>query len=96
MIKVTALQNVRIAVNQVVPQHAIPLRRIPPFREQTVTLEMRAGDSREDISLVYGLVPAGESACDANSISHLAAIPHPMNVGENVEFEGKLRLEKIS
>ena len=61
-----------------------------------MTLDLRAGDVREDVSLVYGLVPAGESANDAHSISHLAAIPHPMNVGESVEFEGKLRLEKIA
>ena len=96
MLRVTALQNVRIAVNQVLPQRGDPLRRISPFLEQPVTGDLRAGDIREDVSLVYGIVPAGITANDANSITHLAPIPHPQHLGESVEFEGKLRLEKIS
>lgn len=96
MLKITALKNITIAVNQVTPQAGDPIRRIPPFREQTVTVTMRTGEERQDISLVYGFVPLGVTIRHEYDIGQLEPIPHPANIGDVVEHEAKIRLEKLS
>ena len=96
MLKITALKDIQIAVNRVMPQVDEVIRGVSLQRQEVVTIRMKQGEERQDVFLVYGFVPQGlviSNRDDAIQLGDL--IPHPGTKGEVVEFEGKIRLEML-
>lgn len=96
MLKITALKDIQIAVNRVMPQVDEVIRGVSLQRQEVATIRMKQGEERQDVFLVFGFVPQGlviSNRDDAIQLGDL--IPHPGTKGEVVEFEGKIRLEML-
>jgi hypothetical protein len=97
MLKVTALKDIEVIVNQRMPQHSDPERGVGPSHEEVRRIAMRTGESRDDVVMVFGLVPSSAPA-DAevgiiDGVGEVVAVTHPTRESPVAESFGVVRLE---
>ena len=100
MLRITALQDIDLVANIVFQQAADPRRGIPPYRQEFRRFTMKKGTTRDDISLVLGIVPEEwhptEAQIDNNpEWGPLVDVKHPSTGNDAVDTLNLIRIQNL-
>jgi len=99
MLKITALSDITVVVNRRIPQVPDPERSIGPSRGEAQSITLRAGESCDEVVMVYGLMPvsapAGSEVGIIPGIGEVVAVKQPASKGEVAESFGVIRIEHL-
>ena len=104
MLKITALKNITIVINLRVPQPGNADSGVPPVRSEIRRLTMQAGETRDDVVMVFGLdihsAPAGSATASFHgtpfhAVGEVVPVAQVSDVSPISESFGLIRIELL-